>query len=200
MKFFYLVLFFIFLNSCSNSENAKKKSLNPTGHNMPPFISSIIDKYTLPYDKKMGADSNNLIFYYCGLFDTTVLVHFQNNDTSINVVLYQILPNYHKEDDDYADKESELLFFEGYSFKIAVSKWSEIISLAKNKLLISKNQPPKHDPCFDCAFFFLNYDSVTLINNSNTHAAFREYFKFLKDSVLDDFIKLRQPKFGNKNK
>jgi hypothetical protein len=161
---------------------------------LPPYLSSYIEKFELPYDQHTGADSNTLFFYYSGRFDTSFLVHLHKEDTTVTGVLYEILPAYHKDDDDYADRKSSLLFFEGYSFKIDASKWEYLISNARNKLLIEKNMPKRNEACADCPSYFFAHAYNTISSNSNNRAVFEAYSKFLKDSLLNQFITMRQPK------
>src|ERR1700736_6316536 len=118
MKLLYICILILFFDSCNNRQYKKEVQQNSNVRSMPSYLSSYVKKFDLPYDEHIGADSNTLFFYYSGFYDTSFLVHLHKEDTTVLGVLYEILPTYHRDDEDYADKDSRLLFFEGYSFKI----------------------------------------------------------------------------------
>ena len=76
----------------------------------------------------------------------------------MNGVFYEALPEYHRNDEDYADAKASLLFFDGYSFKVDSAKWEQIINNARNKILIHEDTLSKNEACADCPFYFLSHN------------------------------------------
>jgi len=193
MKLLYFFIISIIGGSCHDAQSEQEAQQSVTNRGIPPRLSSYIRKFSLPYDEHSGADSNTFFFYYSGHFDTSFLVHLHKEDTVVNGVLYEILSTYHRDDGDYADQQNKLLFFEGYSFKINSERWDDIINNARDKLLIERGTPLRNEACADCAFYFFAYAFNTRSSNSINRVSFEEYAKFLKDSLLHQFIIKRQP-------
>jgi hypothetical protein len=162
-------------------------------------MRTYIEKYSLPFDKSGEIDSSDFYFSYSGFYDTSFLLHLYKEDTSITGTLYEILPNYHRSDDDYSDEQSKLLFFEGYSFKIDSAVWNVIISNARNEFSENVDTPGKNEACNDCPFYLITYDLKIKKSNSGNRVAFTVFAKYLKDSLLNQYIIKRQPKMHKTN-
>lgn len=142
-------------------------------------------------------DSTCLCFYGSAAYDTTTLVELKKHEQTVTGVYYQMLPGYHRFISDYADENTKLLFFEGYSFTIDTTAWHSIVSQAKLVLQekINKNAPKVTDG----VTYGLLYNNQ--IQQGRTGTVILENFdRFLKDSILDKFVHARKPKIIYKTK
>lgn len=170
---------------------------------MPAIISdssvcTIIKKFNLPYTGNLSLDSNSLIFYGDRAFDTSFLLHVRKDIGKINVTYYEVLPNYHRFLNDVRVSDRQALFFEGYGFVLDSSTWKII----KNK---AAELPPtdtntKSNPIVrDGDHFAFLSDMGVKKSNSMTSVQYAVFYKFLKDSLLDDLINERIPIMHKKN-
>ena len=194
MKIFSISILWIIASSCFDQKYKEKVAENSLKPNVPVFINSIINKFSLPYNKEAGVDSNSLIFFGRHNFDTSFFVQLYKEASTVNGILYQIIPIYHSDDENYADTTNRLLFFEGYSFKIDSIKWMHILNRAKSNLLSNKDTVSKDQVCLDCPFYFILHDSKILSSSNNNRILFQTYERYLKDSLLNHFIVQREPK------
>ena len=167
---------------------------------LPIYIATIVKKYDLPYDERLVVDSNGLVFYYSGRFDTTFLVHLRKNGPEIKGVLYEVLPAFHRDDVDYADKKKQLLFFEGYSFRLDSLEWREIVNQARGNLLTHENRLIKNEGCADCPFYFLAHDFKVIKSDVENRSLFGSYSRYLKDFLLRQFEMKRRYKVRTNSK
>ena len=155
-------------------------------------LNPIQEKFSLPYPENLQLDSNSLMFYIDSYFDTSLLIHFYKTKESIKVVCYETLPTYHKDLYDYADKETHLLFFEGYSFTIDSSKWKAVKTNAM-KVFADTNIQFKFRGCADCPIGLISHDSKIRRTNGANYVLYDNYARWLKDSLLKQFIEKRNP-------
>jgi hypothetical protein len=152
----------------------------------------IVKKFSLSYPKNLNVDSNTLIYCYSKPLDTSFLIHIVKKSDQINVVYYEILPDYHRSINDFADTKSELLFFEGYSFKIDSVIWDQI-KIAAQKLTTIKPTASKAGGCADCGFCSIYYDYNFKLSDRASRPQYDSFTKFLRDSLLYQVINKRKP-------
>ena len=137
-------------------------------------------------------DSNCLSFYCCRNYDTTTLIQIKKHEQTLSGVYYQILPTYHRFITDYADGNTKLLFFEGFSFTIDSTQWQSIVYQAKLVLQEKINMNgPKYT---DATTYGLLYNHQIQHGRSGAgDVIFDKFDRFLKDSFLDKFEQARKP-------
>lgn len=191
MKIVSVVIVLLICISCKQQESKEKETELKSIDSLPPVLMSTIEKFAIPFNGSMP-DRNELFFCSSNTFDTSFLVHFKKLNDNIYGVLYEVLPAYHRDIEDFTDEKDQLLFFEGYSFRIDTIRWMNIIGKA-NELLKGKDRWKSNKSCFDCPLFFLAYDLKTTISYGQDQALFEEFAQYLKDSLLCHYINKRQP-------
>jgi len=152
---------------------------------------SVLQKFSISGDEYVN-DSNCLSFYCCRNYDTTTLIQIKKHEQTMFGVYYQILPTYHRFMNDYADRNTKLLFFEGLSFTIDSLEWQSIIYHAKLVLQekINMNAPK----VTDATTYGLLYNHQILQGRTGAgDVIFDNFDRFLKDSFLDKFKQARKP-------
>jgi hypothetical protein len=192
MRILSLFVFAFFLSSCHRQDNKKSSMENDKSQRLPAYLILKIEKFSLPFNEDMP-DSNGLFFYYSQRFDTSLLVRFQKRSGEVFGMLYQVLPAYHRSDEDFADEKDSLLFFEGYSFRIDSAQWIGIMREA-NKIMSREEGPPRNEVCLDCPSYFLAYSSKVRNSYSEDRSLFAVFASYLKHSLLNQFVADRQPK------
>jgi hypothetical protein len=137
-------------------------------------------------------NENALFFCHQQVFDTSFLVHLQKENGTVHGVLYEVLPTYHRDVNTFAEEEEELLFFEGYSFKIDTAKWNSIKKMANALLLQERDSGQNYKSCYDCPLYFVLHDSTTAINFGVKPQLFKDFDKYMKDSLLKKYIERRR--------
>lgn len=152
---------------------------------------AVFQKFSISGDEYKN-DSNCLSFYCCRSYDTTTLIQIKKYEKTISGVYYQILPTYHRFITDYADGNTKLLFFEGFSFTIDSTEWQSIVNQAKLVLQEKINlNAPKYT---DATTYALLYNhQIQKGQTGGGDFIFDKFDRFLKDSFLDKFNKARKP-------
>ena len=88
MKIFSISILWIIASSCFDQKYKEKVAENSLKPNVPVFINSIINKFSLPYNKEAGVDSNSLIFFGRHNFDTSFFVQLYKEASTVNGILY----------------------------------------------------------------------------------------------------------------
>lgn len=188
----YYILFALF-SSCSNYKQPEKTEDAQQAKNLNSEVFDIpIMKFSIPYDKSLNCDSNNLIFLKESNFDTSYLLHISRQGSKLRGVYYMVLPQYHRDLEDYYDKEQELLFFEGFSFKLNNMQW-EIIK-KKTEETISKmiDSSRSGSTCFDCPSYSIFYNKKRRVSgNSKLQDDFKSYDVFLRNNFINQILKER---------
>jgi hypothetical protein len=151
----------------------------------------VLQKFSINGDEYKN-DSNCLSFYCCRNYDTTTLIQIKKHEQILSGVFYQILPTYHRFITDYADRNTRLLFFEGYSFIIDSTEWQSIVNQAKLVLQeeINMNVPK----VTDATTYGLLYNYQIQQGRSGAgDVIFDKFDRFLKDFIVDKFIQARKP-------
>jgi hypothetical protein len=185
-------LVILFCNCHNNQSEIKKYSPALTTDNGEFALDPIEQRFTLSYPENLQSDSNSLIFYRTSSFDTSLLIHFYKTKNAVKVVCYETLPTYHRNINDYADKENHLLFFEGYSFIIDTIKWRSVKENAQ-KILADTNTRFRNDGCADCGFGLIAHDFKVRRTNNANRTLYDDYARWLKDSLLKQFVEKRKP-------
>ena len=178
--------------SCLQQKGREKFVKENTFDSIPEYWISQIEKFSIPFSREMP-DSNALFFCDLEVFDTSFLVHFRKENNTVNGVFYEVLPAYHLGVENFADEKDQLLFFEGYSFKIDTSRWANIVKQANVLLKLEKDTGQKYRGCFDCAPDFLMHDSKMAVVFGKHRENFERFGQYLKDSLLNQYITKRQP-------
>ena len=152
---------------------------------------AILQKFSISGDEYKN-DSNCLSFYCCRNYDTTTLIQIKKHEQTLSGVYYQILPIYHRFITDYADRNKRLLFFEGFSFTIDSTEWQSIVNQAKLVLQEKVNMDvPK---VTDATTYGLLYNYQIQQGGSGAgNVIFDKFDRFLNDSFLDKFKRVRKP-------
>lgn len=159
---------------------------------------AVLQKFAISSDEYKN-DSNCLSFYCCRNYDTTTLIQIKKHEQTVSGVYYQILPTYHRFITDYADRNTKLLFFEGFSFTIDSTEWQSIVNQAKLVLQEKINMDvPK---VTDATTYGLLYNHQIQQGRSGAgDVIFDKFDRFLMDSFLDKFIQARKPIIFKKTK
>jgi len=191
MKILSLFILALFCASCHQEVSKNALARGNTSDSFPGFLISKIEKFSIPFDNHVP-DNNTLMFLCSKRFDTSYLVHLQKRKDETRGVLYEVLPTYHRDIDDFADKQDQRLFFEGYSFKIDSIQWNSIIN-ATSRILKEKDARVSNEACLDCPSYILAYGSIVRNSSDGDRSLFAGFSQYLKDSLLNQFIRKRQP-------
>ncbi|HEY0610739.1 MAG TPA: hypothetical protein VGD35_13815 [Chitinophaga sp.] len=194
-----LVLFAIvfLMASCQPGENTKQPITRPPA-DLSAYLLSKVERFSLSSRGDIP-DSNELVFYYGKSFDTSFLVHFEKSGSSVHGVLYEVGIPFHRDEWDVADKKDSLLFFDGYSFNIDSLRWANISKVADSILAKETGWETTRDGCADCPTYILAFNLRVKHNNSGKSDLLTGFAKYLKDSLLNQYITKRQPKLHKSN-
>jgi len=176
---------------CSDKRTASDDNKKLSRVEIDSLSKVVFQKFSISGDEYKN-DSNCLTFYCCRNYDTTTLIQIKKHEQTLSGVFYQILPTYHRFITDYADRNTRLLFFEGYSFTIDSTEWQSIINQAK--LVLQEEINMNVLRVTDGNTYGLLYNGQ--IQRGRTGAGdviFDRFDRFLKDSFLDEFIQARKP-------
>jgi hypothetical protein len=152
----------------------------------------ILKTFGLIYPNDLKFDSNALLFYCSRTYDTSSLVYIQKENSVIQGVFYMMLPNYHRYITDYADKKSNLLFFEGYSFTVDSTIWQSLRKQADSIFQYKDNKNIKLKYT-DGATYALYYNLQSRHGNSYDETVYEGFDKYLKEVLLNKFMQERKP-------
>ena len=178
------------LTACTEN----KKTSNESGYdenNAVATADSMVSKF-LPYYSNLALDTNAFIFYCARTFDTSSLIHIQKDKSEIKALYYEMLPTYHQNINDFANKrEEQLMFFEGYSFIMDSTTWQEIKVQAN--MILQAPDTFRRDIYKDGSRYGLYYGSQQRRGDSNHETFFENFAAFLKKSFLQEIIQARKP-------
>jgi hypothetical protein len=184
MKLFILfALIFFLLFSC------KTKNQQPETRMQVP--DSTLVRWGLPFHN-LSVDSNELIFYSLNNFDTSFLIHFYYQTSKVVGVYYEILPENHLDVEDFKSPENELIFYDGFTFKLKTEKWSYIKSEIEKQLLF-KEPRSIGGACNDCTHYIVAHNSKIINSSKINSVQFASFEKYLRDSFITSFIKYKTP-------
>jgi hypothetical protein len=159
----------------------------------------ILEKFFTPHfnGKKIIADGNTLIFGKSDPMDTSFVVVLFKDSTlmvpanqghilPIYAYYYQITPVYHANLQDYIKKENEILYFDGYSFKIEPSLWTEIIE--KSTDLFAQHTDTSYWDCLDCTHYTVLHN-LQVKNASNNDSTLLNFERFIRQKFLYKIFK-----------
>ncbi|MFT3750324.1 MAG: hypothetical protein QM768_18555 [Agriterribacter sp.] len=156
-------------------------------------LIEVVQKFNLPYPGNINLDSNSLIFYGDRTFDTSFLLHLNKTNFGINGTYYEVLPNYHRNLYDVKFPNYQILFFDGYGFKLDVSMWNLLIQKV-NHLITSDSTVESKVGGRDGNKYGLIYNGVKIVKgNMNDNTGYESFYKFLKDLFIDHLVSNRQP-------
>ena len=191
---FNSAIFLIIISSpffgCRNQD--RQPLINP---NLDSSLTQVTKKFCLPYPTDLRLNGNSMIFYGARTFDTSFLIHIVKGSSEIDGVYYELLPTYHRNINAFATTTgSELLFFEGYSFVLDSAKWEVIKNMIKKIQQGDTGSQKSKGEYTDGETYGLYYDSMKMIKrNGDNIIPYQSFYKFLKDSFLEDFIRKRKP-------
>lgn len=189
--FVILMIMCVFLAKCENRDNAQVEKASSEMSDIDSFSKQVLQTFALPYNERMKFDSSSLVFYCLKSYDTSSLIEIKKQKDVIRVAYYEILPNYHRFETDYADKNSKLIFFEGYSFTIDSIIWKSIIEQAK--IVFDSKEHHDGKKYTDGAVYALYYNSESKHGDSNNEEPFERFNYFLRLQFIDKYIQLRKP-------
>jgi len=198
MKALSLALLVCFGISCRRGSDAKMFVKKEDVNTLPAYLISKVEKFSFSFNNDVP-DSSALLFYYSQRFDTSFLVHFQKRAGRIFGILCQVLPAYHRGDEDFADGKDSVLFFEGYKFKIDSVRWGGILRQV-NKILAIQEGPIRKEVCLDCSSYFLAYGSRIGNSYNEDRSVFEHFARYLKDSLINRYVVERQAKMQKASK
>jgi hypothetical protein len=180
-----LISLLVLIQSCDSQQS------NSTNNKSTLIKDSDFIKFGLPY-KSLSTDQNELIFYSMNQFDTSILIHFKKQMNEVRGVYYEVLPIYHRNVEDYLGGTNELIFFDGFTFKMDTIKWNQLKEQVNNYLLI-QDSSSRNEVCADCTHYILaHHNKVGLASNLN-RSYFSAFELYLKDSVINQLINLKKP-------
>jgi hypothetical protein len=181
---------------CSDKRTTSADKKGPSKVEIDSLSKEMLQIFSVNSGDEYKFDGACLCFYGSAAYDTTTLLQLKKHEQTVTGVYYQILPGYHRFISDYADRNTKLLFFEGYSFTIDTTVWQSIVSQAK--LVLQEKINKNALKVTDGVTYGLLYNNQ--IQQGRTGTAILENFdRFLKDSVLDKFVHARKPKIIYKN-
>lgn len=183
------------LISCSNKKNQTENAQSDNSYTE--VFEFPIKKFSLPYDITYKSDSNSLIYLKQVPFDTSYLLHIVKQGLQIRGVCYIVLPTFHRDLDDSYGEKNQLIFFDGMSFVLDSTQWTQIKRRTDHLILeLQGSNNGVSSPCFDCPSYSVIFGKGRENStNSKQRDSFREYDLFVKESLLYCFYFLR--KHGN---
>lgn len=151
---------------------------------------ALIKKFCLPYDENFLTDSNSLIFYHTQSFDTNYLIHIKYINGDVVGSYYETLPKFHRDLEGYDEKDIQILFFDGFSFKIDGKRWDNIKFIANEMHINDSSTQSKL--CFDCDSYFLAYNSRVWYDSRENSQKLTKINDYLKASIIDKVNKTRR--------
>lgn len=144
----------------------------------------LFDKFGRP-----GVPASDDGFYFAKSrpFDTCFVLIMRKQPDGIRGFYYETLPDYHNGLYDYMSRSEELLYFDGFSFKVDSLAWDKIVT-GSEELLANPNHEREVD-CLDCGEYVLAYDSKKTRSNFDAMKSFESYEKDLKKILLYDIFK-----------
>lgn len=200
MRFFCIVIITApLLSSCDSKNKEKQAEKSKANSSRMEVFEFPIKKFSLPYDESFSSDSNSLIYLKQVPFDTSYLLHIVKQGSQIPGICYVVLPTFHRDLEDFYDEESQLLFFDGLSFKLDAMQW-EMIKQKTNHLISNLPDTIKSSsPCFDCPTYSVIFNSKKRVTgNSNQRDNFKEYDTFIRDSVINHFLTKKESRIKTK--
>ena len=152
-----------------------------------------LEKFSLPVNAGIEIDSTSFVFFKSKSFDTSFLLQLQIKDSIIKGVYYEVLPSYHRNINDYLDASSNLIAFEGMSFKVSPLDWAKITD--SSRLIPSSDSADLKNEkvCLDCPFYFLSYNDRTVVSVNKNEGQFEKYVDFLNNNLIYKLKKYRKP-------
>lgn len=195
IRFFCIVILTASLLSSCDSKHKEKQAEKPKADSSHMEVFEFpIKKFSLPYETPISSDSNSLVYLKQVPFDTSYLLHIVDQGLQIRGICYIVLPAFHRDLEDFYDVESQLLFFDGLSFKLNAMQW-EMIKQKTNHLISSLPDTISSSPCFDCPSYSVMFDNKKRnTGNRDQRNSFKEYDTFIRDSLLLYFYAKKKPK------
>jgi hypothetical protein len=192
MKKPYSVLIILIFASCQQHKENQAPSKMNSEVSPRMIMQAKLDKFSLPYDPAL-TDSNNLAFVYGARLDTAYFFHARKTLHNIRCTVSEIVPAFHRDMNDFADTERELPFFDGYSFKMEEREWNQLIDhtagVLKEPEFCPTNGPGNDGP----EFYFAYNNQVRMLAGFCEDSAYRNFAKYVKDSILRKFEQKRKP-------
>jgi hypothetical protein len=185
---FFIAIFGLLVSSCNEKQNhTVKRDENSKAKEY------WAEKFSLPVNVNVEADSTSFLFLKSAPFDTSFLLQLQVKDALVKGVYYEVLPSYHRNLNDYLDTSSKLIAFEGMSFRISSLDWNKITGNSKLIPSSDSNDLKNEKPCADCPFYFLSYNNRMTIGVSKNENQFEKYVAFLKNDLIYKLKTYRKP-------
>ncbi|MBX2925916.1 MAG: hypothetical protein KF746_27215 [Chitinophagaceae bacterium] len=193
MRFFFTILVIAFLGGAFCTNNKKdtennEKSISRDSIAVNNQMNWFVRKFSLPYNNSLITDSNSLLFYRTGHFDTSFLINIKKQDSLFFCTYYETLPTNHRRVDDYLDETSKLICFDGYSFQINDSIWHKLVKEITPEMM-QRDSSINDVACADCKLYFLSYNFT--MRGSNNRERFQKFADFIQGELIMPFRKKR---------
>src|SRR5436190_1736218 len=181
----YIIFVAVLLStSCSNNSIKKITEVNKIDSSNVEVFEFPIKKFSLPYDTSIRCDSNSLIYLNQTSFDTSYLLHVSKQGQNIKGVCYMVPPSYHRDLEDFYDKEHQLLFFDGISFKLDERQWQMLKKETTDVISKMLDSSRTNSLCFDCPTYAIIFDNKKrATGGKKLRESFEMYDNFIQDSL-----------------
>jgi len=179
-RFAYIFIISVFIFSCENKEKSMPESRFD--------LHAMLKNYCVGgHLKGMDAfDENAILFGKEHRWDTSFVVMIRKDGANFSGVYYETNP----ENELLSVAESNLYFYNGFSFKFDSVSWNQILN--ETKAMISQ---PNHDidmSCVDCESYVLVHNKQYTLKASQTSGQFKKFSKLLKTTLIKPIYEIRQ--------
>lgn len=183
----------LLLSACHNEHKEKQAKSQPSNNPGVEVFEFPIKRFSLPYDTSLKCDSNAMIFLKEASFDTSYLLHIVKSGSKIRGVCYIVPPSYHRDLQDFYEHEHQLLFFDGFSFRLNTGQW-EMLKRATNEAISKMTDSSINSSvCYDCPGYSLIYDNKRRSTvSSQLREIFKNYDTFVRDSLINPLLAKRE--------
>lgn len=192
MKQFAPIIIFIVVvlfNSCDNKTPDESIGVNRIDSSDIEVFEFPIKKFSLPYGIPINCDSNSLIYLNQTPFDTSYFLHVSKRGQDIIGVCYMVPQSYHRDLEDFSDREHQLLFFDGMSFKLDSRQWQMLKRETIDVISKISDSSRTNSPCFDCPTYVIMFNNKKRATGSKSLPEnFKIYDTFIRDSLINYFL------------
>jgi hypothetical protein len=183
----------LLLSACSSNHQNEQRPELQVSNPKTEIFEFPIQRFSLPYDKYLNIDSNSFIYLKEAPLDTSYMVHIMVQDSKIKGVCYLVPPSYHRDLEDFSEQKHQLIFFDGFSFRLDSSQWITLKKKIIETVYQMSDSIGSKSSCFDCPSYSIIYDNKKRgTGNSKFQMEFKVFDRFIQDSILNKFIDMRK--------
>jgi hypothetical protein len=141
-------------------------------------------------DHSYDSDSPEMIiFTQHGRWTPSYCLVLKNTDGHVEAI-YQ---EFDKFNELYKKNETNKLFFQGFSFELEPSRWTDLV-LRAEALLSTSTENGYTDDTTDATDYVLSYNGqASIVNSGSEEARYVEFSKYLNDAIINPVKNLRKP-------